>query len=173
MSCARSGWTDTPDGVASCSPDTVHVEDGEEIARLLHDKNSDSPKEKLKREELFAPKKDAVRNRCRDPLGSHGASLVRSRGLSDSDLRRLSKDYAEKKPAREPRGAVAGTAAALRAVKSKLKPDQQMVFVYDDPTKDDVRHCVVRIADAGRPEGDYLRGELLKALSRIVTQSPA
>ena len=171
MTCARHGWTDSSDAAPSCAPDTSNVADAEQVGRLLHSGNSTSPKEWLKRDELFGRKNAETVNVCNHVEGSPGASLFRSDDLSEDEVRNRSKEYAERKEGRDPRGAVTGRTHDLRAIRSKKQPEAQVVFVYDDPTKDDRRHCVVRIDQACRTEGDYLRGEVLKALGKRIEQT--
>lgn len=171
MNCRRIGWTSTSDGEVGCPDLPGAVGDDEEIARLLHDGNADRPKDRLRRDELFGDRRATiVRNVCHDALGSGGASLIRRLDRSDDDLRQRSEAYARQKEGREPRGAIVGTAGAVRRIRSRIKPEVQVAFVYDDPTSNEAGHCVVRCSTDFRTEGDYLRTEVLAALSRSVPQ---
>jgi len=176
MSCRRSGWTDTADSETSCEEGPGAVADEELIARLLHSGNSERPKERLKREELFPPKAKSgspqrIKNVCGDPKGSDGASVLRSRAFSDDDLRSRSAGLAAEKEGREPRGAILGSAGAVRAIRSRVTPGRQVIFVYDDPTATDAEHCVIRCTSERRSEGDFLRTQVLDVLSRAVPQT--
>lgn len=173
MTCKRTGWVDHPEAEKSCAPAPAAVDDAEPIARLLHSRNSDRPKERLKRGELFAPKGHQPKNACYDAVGSEGASLLRCGGVTDDQIRTRSEAYAEQKAGRDPRGAITGTAAAVKAVRSKVTPDRQVAFVYDDPTSGDEAHCVIRCVTEGRAVQDFVRSEVLAALGRYVEQQSA
>ena len=122
--------------------------------------------EPFKRSELFPPGKGGFSNECGD---ADGSSVVRCASLTDADIREKAAAQARKRPGREQRGALVANVDHLRSIKLPEKPDEQVVFVYDDPLVSEHLHAVIRGCEAlGRPDQDDLRNRIRAQFANVV-----
>jgi hypothetical protein len=142
-------WTGRQDSVQCCPDSPGAVNDDEAVVRLLHSKNSQPFQETFRTEELLPPKKRAISNVCGD---ADGFSITRLAGRTDHDIRKAAVDYAAQKADRTSSGALIAKAADLRKIRKTGDLQNQVVYVYDDPTNDDKNHALIRVAEMDRPD---------------------
>jgi hypothetical protein len=155
-------WTDDPDSAHRCPQSPGSVEGDEEVYRLLHAKNDNSPGERFKRNELQPIK--PVQNNCGE---SSGLSVFRRAGLSDGEIAERAEEFAGGKGIAS-RGAVFAKAADIRSIELDGEAGEQIVFVYDDgqvfpdsPEKDNPLHVVIRVRQLpDRSSFDRVRDKL-------------
>lgn len=160
------GWTSRPDDEACCEGEHGPVQPVEDLARLLHTRIVEPDYDPLRRSELFPDPKKGFSNTCGN---ADGASVTRCSSLSDEEIRQRSRVQAARRPNREQRGALLGRAGELRAIEMPDCPNQQLVFIYDDPNASEPLHAVMRGKETlTRPDQDDLRERIRTALSRHV-----
>lgn len=148
-------WAGRPDNQPCCGEEPGAVGDGEPIARLLHSVIEEPAGEPFARRHFLPPKPGVC---CNDCGNADGVSVCRSETLTDDEIRARANALASLKPGRVGRGALVAYATDLRAVRHPDLPDEQQVFVYDDPMVDDELHAVIRMNDAlSRPKQDEVR----------------
>lgn len=154
------GWTDRSDAEASC-PGPGAVQQEERLARLLHS-SFDPDGEAFPSSQLRAPKGVCHPNICGV---SEGLSITRE---PSSDKIRVMADRlalgnpvknrsvvlnlasgieniaTRQPPPRVGRGARVAAAKDVRGIRLKAALDEQIVFVYDDPTPADDKHAIMR-----------------------------
>ncbi len=138
------GWTHRADTEPCCPGEQGAVGATEKVARLLHSKMVPKEHNPLKRSEVFRDKNSTLNNVCGEASGS---SVVRCGSLTDDALRERAAIQAARRDGRKPNGAWVAEVGSLRKIRLKNGPDEQIIFVYDDPTPNDALHAVIRGRD--------------------------
>ena len=166
-------WTSHSEADIRCKNPPGPVRAGELVARLLHTRNSDPHQDTFLSKDFFPPRGGAISNVCG---ASSGFSVDRCDQLSDDDLRARAKAFAaSRNNGRVSKGAIVASVDDLRGIRVTGSPDEQVVFVYDDPKYDDPKdpneeHAVVRVrASVDRTDWDDLRDKIRKAFRRSVS----
>lgn len=153
------GWTEHRDTDPRCpKPDGTEgeaVADRELVARLLHSGNFEPDNRRFPRDDLFPRRDRPVSDECGR---SDGVSVIRRDSLTDGQVRARAQEQASRRPGRSQMGAVVASASSLRAIRMPEDDQQQAVFVYDDPSRGDALHAVVRGKETlNRAEQNELR----------------
>lgn len=158
-------WIERPDKIACCGDNPGSVACDEDVARLLHSKIDDPDVLAFSRKELTGEGLKNPSNVCGE---ADGLSVDRAGGLSDDELRHLSRLQAERRPGRSGRGAWVANVAVLRAISHPAAPTGA-VRVYDDPMPDNDRHAVIRVADTiSRTDFNEVRRAMMSAFAKRV-----
>lgn len=152
------GWSTRPDDVPCCAQPPGKVEVHERLARLLHTKNIEPDYQPFSRKELFPQKDKPFSNDCGT---ADGCSVVRSSTYTDNEIRQKCQVQADKRPGRVQQGALIASTQALRSIRFKEAPTEQVVFVYDDPNAQEPMHAVIRGKETtNRADQNYLLDEI-------------
>lgn len=153
-------WTNRSEAKACCPGDGGPVADAESVARLIHSRTLPPEHVPLKRSEMFPKANDRRSNVCGS---ADGSSVIRCDGLRDEELIERSIVQASLKPDREATGAWVACVAHLRQIRTKVLPEEKLVFVYDDPSDVNQEHAVVR----GRDDTSKARqSEIMNAVQK-------
>jgi hypothetical protein len=119
---------------------------------------------RFSRKELFPPENGKTfSNECGD---SDGCSVLRATELTDAEIQARSELQAAVRPNRESDGAVLANAATLRDIEIEGRVGEKLVFIYDDPKKEDQLHAVLRGSQKlDRPEQTLLRDAIEAAFT--------
>lgn len=154
MSHSLGGWVDRPESIQCCPNSPGPVKGSERIVRLLHTRIVEPDFDPLKRSEFFPPK-NGFSNICGD---ADGCSVIRASDLTDEEINQKSEVQASRREGRSAQGALVTVANDLRNIRMIEFEEEQLVFIYDDPLDNEIRHCVVRGSEKlNRPDQDKLR----------------
>lgn len=160
-------WSARPDDVPCCPGPDGAVAMQERLARLLHTRNIEPDFDPLRRSEFFPKTGKPFSNTCGY---ADGCSVVRCNGLTENDVRQRCQAQADKQPGRVQEGALVATAHDLRSIRLEDRPDEQVVFIYDDPTDSEPKHAIIRGKETlSRPDQDFLREQIRKAFSERIS----
>lgn len=159
-------WTSQPDVVPRCPGELGVVQDGEEVARLVHSKLKIPYGDPFNVSQFCPDTGRPVSNECGR---SSGVSVDRCSTMNDEELRQRSKKLAAEKPNRTSDGAMVAKVGLLRKIEADSLPGEQVVFVYDDASPTNPFHAVIRIKSVlGRPEQRLVRDRIRDVFSRVV-----
>ena len=148
----KVSWTSRADGACYCDGPLGAVLNGEQVARILILQDPPQGYNPFSRKEFFPPTDRLASNVCGD---ADGCSVDRCSDLTKEELIERSARRAATANARAaarqktsitrlPGGAVIATVGVLREVRAASQPNQQAIFVYDDPLADNGEHAVIR-----------------------------
>ena len=152
------GWTGSPDE-EQCCPSGLGAVGSDEILARRTIKRTAAPLAYawFKRED-FIPKSQGFSNGCGT---KDGLSVDRRDTLSDEQIFERSNQFANIGKNRVGDGAYLIKVETVRKARKYNAPNQQVLFVYDDPMIDNQEHAVIRIAE---DVPDEERGILLDVL---------
>lgn len=144
-------WTGRSDAEPCCEGARGAVAADERVARITIRPARPQGYQPFSRRDLFPPADGQFSNDCGM---ADGLSVDRANGLSEAEIVARSaaraatanarREAEGKPPSQSQDGAIIAHAGHLRALRRDQRPDQQMVFVYDDPTPTNDRHAVIR-----------------------------
>lgn len=144
-------WTGRSDAEPCCEGTRGAVAADERLARITIRPARPQGYQPFNRRDLFPPATGQFSNDCGV---ADGLSVDRSNGLSEAEIVARSaaraatanarREAEGKPPSQSKDGAIIARAGRLRALRCDQRPDEQMVFVYDDPTPTNDRHAVIR-----------------------------
>lgn len=159
-------WTGRPDCEPCCPGPLGATADGETVARYVNSNTVEPDKAAFQRAELTGENYDPISNDCGS---SHGCSVDRIDGLNEEAIKSRSELQAVGRGNRVAEGARLAIVEDLRAIRHHDYPDDQVVYIYDDPKPDNDRHAVVRVSDKlHRGELKELQRDLVAAFSKRV-----
>ncbi|HEX8127224.1 MAG TPA: hypothetical protein VF548_16735 [Allosphingosinicella sp.] len=151
-------WTDQPESERRCHDSPGAVSSTETVARITVRPLEPDGYVPFLRKDFFPPGKD-FDNECGD---SDGCSVERLGKLSAADIvaksqaradqanaRRTSKGKPANRAADGARTALVGT---LRSIRLEDRPEEQILFVYDDGGEKNPDHAILRASPALTPE---------------------
>jgi hypothetical protein len=152
------GWTGSSDEEQCCPSTLGAVGSGETLARLTLIRTKEPfGYTWLKRQDLF-PADETPSNECGT---KDGCSVDRRDTLPDEIILKRSEDFAANGKNRKGDGAYLAAVKTLRNHRLETMPDQQVLFVYDDPMPENEEHAVIR---AAAEVADEERGILIEDL---------
>jgi hypothetical protein len=152
------GWTGSSDEEQCCPSALGAVGSGETLARRTLKRTSAPLTYAWFKREDFIPKNDGFSNDCGT---KDGLSVDRRDTLTDEQIYQRSNEFARIGKNRVGDGAYLIKVETVRNVRKYNTPNQQVLFVYDDPMIENLEHAVIRIAE---DVPDEERGILLDVL---------
>ena len=158
------GWTRSSDDEQCCPSGLGAVESVETIARLTLIRTKEplgyNP---FNRRDLFSAD-DTPNNDCGN---KDGCSVDRRDTLSDYIILKRSDDFAARGNNRVGNGAYLVKVETLRHHRLETMPNQQVLFVYDDPMPENAEHAVIRATnEVADEERGILLGDLKEYFSK-------
>lgn len=159
------GWTGSSDEEQCCPSALGAVGSGETLARRTLKRTAEPLNYAWFKLEDFIPKKDSFSNDCGT---KDGLSVDRRDTLTNEQICERSDQFANVGKNRIGDGAYLIKVETVRKARKYDAPNQQVLFVYDDPMLGNQEHAVIRIAE-DVPEEE--RGILLRVLQEEFAKS--
>ncbi len=158
------GWTGSPDDEQCCPSALGAVGSDETLARMTLARTKEPFGHNwLRRQDLF-PSDEPPNNECGK---KEGCSVDRRDTLSDDVILKRSDDHAAKRDNRIGDGAYLVRVETLRHHRLETVPNQQVLFVYDDPMPENAEHAVIRATnEVADEERGILLGDLKEYFSK-------
>ncbi len=145
-------WTERDESQVTCDGPLGAVGNSETVSRLLVNMTPPTGWRPFSRKQFSIPENHEFSNVCGV---STGCSVDRSTHLSHEQLQARSNSFADaaqalaelQKPQKIKRtggGAITACVGNLREIKMPSNDDQQAVYVYADPLRDNPEHAVIR-----------------------------